>query len=102
MSLKPGMRLKSVTDTTEVVVVRGSDDPVEVCCGGVAMVAHGDEVAAGSPPAAGFDDGTELGKRYEDPESGLELLCTKGGPASLSIGTVLLTRREAKPLPSSD
>jgi len=43
-----------------------------------------------------------LGKRYEDEGSGLEILCTKPGPASLSIGADALHIKGAKPLPSSD
>jgi len=103
MSFKPGTRLKSVTDTTEVVIVRAGADAPELCCGGVAMVPHGSEVAvADASPATGFVEGTQIGKRYEHVEAGLEVLCTKAGPASLSVGSVLLTLKDAKPLPSSD
>ena len=35
---------------------------------------------------AGFDGGTQLGKRYADDELGLELLCTKAGEGSISVG----------------
>ena len=53
-------------------------------------------------PEPGFDGGTQLGKRYTDETGGLELLCTKGGPSSLSVGDVVLQIKDAKPLPSSD
>ena len=103
MSLKPGTRLKSVTDTTEVVIVRAGPDTPDLCCGGVAMVPHGAEVAdADASPVTGFDEGTKIGKRYEHVDAGLEVLCTKAGTGSLSIGSVLMTLKDAKPLPSSD
>jgi hypothetical protein len=61
----------------------------------------------GTPPAGpaaepGFDGGTALGKRYTDEEGALEVLCTKAGSSSLSVGDKLLQVKEAKPLPSSD
>jgi hypothetical protein len=54
---------------------------------------------AGEP---GFDKGTALGKRYTDDDGTLEVLCTKAGPSSLSLGDAPLDIKEAKPLPSSD
>lgn len=53
-------------------------------------------------PEPGFDEGTQMGKRYTDESGGLEVLCTKPGQSSLSIGETLLALKEAKPLPSSD
>ena len=85
MNLKPGSRLRSVTDTTEVVVVRSSADDIDLRCGGTPMVPHGTDVTQVDPDS-GFDEGTKVGKRYEDVDTGCELLCTKGGPGSLSIG----------------
>ncbi len=46
--------------------------------------------------------GTLLGKRYGDRGPGLELLCTKAGEGSLSLGDEPLPLKDAKPLPSSD
>jgi hypothetical protein len=51
---------------------------------------------------AGFDQGTQLGKRYADEELGVEVLCTKAGEGSLSVGETLLAVKGAKPLPASD
>ena len=99
MELKPGTRLKSAVDTTEVVVRPGSGD-VDVRCGGAPMGAEAGDGSSG--PAAGFDAGTQVGKRYEDVESGVELLCTKPGPGSLSIGERVIPLKQAKALPSSD
>jgi len=53
-------------------------------------------------PQSGFADGTLLGKRYVHETSGLELLCTKPGTGSLSVGDDVLTTQQAKTLPSSD
>ena len=100
MNLKPGTRLKSATDTTEVVVVRAGGDDIDLRCGGSPMGTDAADPAA--TPAAGFDGGTAVGKRYESTEAGLEVLCTKAGPGSLSIGDTVLNLKEAKPLPSSD
>ena len=103
MELKTGERLRSATDTTEVIVVRAPSESVDLRCGGHTMVPL--DAAAEAPNAkveAGFDEGTQLGKRYEDEGSGLEILCTKPGPASLSIGADALHIKGAKPLPSSD
>ena len=42
-----------------------------------------------------------MGKRYVD-ETGAELLVTKPGAGSLSIGETTLALKEVKPLPASD
>jgi hypothetical protein len=101
MELKAGARLKSAADTTEVIVVRAPGEPVDLRCGGHPMLAL-DETAPSAAVEAGFGDGCQLGKRYADEESGLELLCTKAGEGTLSIGTEPLGLKGAKPLPSSD
>ena len=102
MKLSPGARFRSVTDTTEVVVVRAGAEDVDLWCGGAAMTPQGTDAPTGGPPAAGFDAGTLVGKRYEDTDAGIEVLCTKAGPGSLSIGERAMTQKDAKPLPSSD
>jgi len=103
MELKSGSRLRSATDSTEVIVVRAPAEAIDLRCGGRPMEPL--DSAADAPSAAieaGFDEGTQLGKRYEDEGSGLEVLCTKPGPASLSVGADPLHIKGAKPLPSSD
>jgi hypothetical protein len=102
MDLKPGTRLRSVVGTTEVVVVRDGDRPIDLRCGGHPMVALTDEVPAGAALAVAHSSGTQLGKRYTDPNTGLELLCTRAGEASLAVGDKPLLVKHAKPLPSSD
>lgn len=66
----------------------------------MAVAGDGDGSQAALDP--GFAGGTQLGKRYVSDEAGLELLCTKPGEGSLSIGSDVLPTKDAKPLPSSD
>ncbi len=101
MQLKAGTRLRSATDACEVVVVRAPAEPVDLRCGGHAFLAADAEVTA-QGIEAGFDQGTQLGKRYSDDELGLEVLCTKAGEGSISVGETLLEVKGAKPLPASD
>ena len=100
--LKTGSRLRSAVCSTEVMVVAAPEGDVQVICGGAPMIDMAAEPPAGlsmSPDAA---KGSALGKRYVSEAGDLELLCTKPGEGSLGIGDVLLQRKEAKPLPSSD
>ena len=101
MDLKPGTRLRSQVCSTEVIVVRPPGQAVDLCCGGAPMVPVGD-VTEEQPLDAAHGGGTLLGKRYTDDASGIELLCTKAGAGSLSLGSTPITVKDAKPLPSSD
>jgi hypothetical protein len=97
---KAGSRLRSAVSDVEVVVVRPASDPVLLACGGEPMLALDDPNTTYSAPVGG--DVTALGKRYVDEQSGLELLCTKGGSGALMVDGRGLTIKGAKPLPSSD
>ncbi|HEV7759279.1 MAG TPA: hypothetical protein VGO78_09825 [Acidimicrobiales bacterium] len=101
MKLAPGTRLRSAVCDTQVVVVRAPDGPVDLRCGGAPLVPLDDASAQGAldPTEA---EGTLLGKRYADEDSGLELLCTKPGQGSLTCEGTRLPLKGAKPLPSSD
>lgn len=99
--MKPGTRLRSTVCDTSVVVVRTPGEVV-VECGGRPMVDGTAPAEATGTPAAGLAGGTVVGKRYEDIESGIEVLCVKAGAGSLAVGGRLLTLKDAKPLPSSD
>ena len=101
MRLKPGMRLRSATDSCEVVVIRAPAEPVDLRCGGHPVVPMEAEVTS-QRAEADFDGGTQLGKRYSDDELGIEILCTKAGEGSLSVGGAILAVKSAKALPSSD
>jgi hypothetical protein len=100
LTLKAGSRLKSTVCTVEVMVVRAPAGEVDLRCGGAAFGPAGS--AVDGSPATGFDGGTLMGKRYVDEAGGLEVLCTKAGPGSLSIGETALSIKDAKPLPASD
>ncbi|SNQ46855.1 conserved hypothetical protein [Frankia canadensis] len=102
LATKPGARFRSAVDATEIIVVKPAKDPVDLRCGGQPMVALGDDVPGGLALDPAFAGGTQLGKRFADTDTGLELLCTKGGEGSLSIGQTPLPLKDAKPLPSSD
>jgi hypothetical protein len=100
MKLKPGMRLHSTACSTEVVVVRASDDDAELTCCGAAM---GEGSRVGDALARGTsDEAILLGKRYTDEVTGIELLCTKAGPGPLACDGRVMGIKSAKPLPSSD
>jgi hypothetical protein len=82
--------------------VRPSKAPVNLECGGQPMVPHGTAPAAGLELSADFSAGSQVGKRYSDEETGLEVLCTKAGKGSLSIDGRPIGEKEAKKLPASD
>ncbi|MET0987726.1 MAG: hypothetical protein ABW034_20205 [Steroidobacteraceae bacterium] len=102
LQLKPGMRLRSAVCTTEMVVVRAPKVAVTVECGGTPMLPHGTQPPAGLSLASEFSAGTQVGKRYADETTGLELLCSKAGNGSLSIDGKPVAVKDAKKLPSSD
>jgi hypothetical protein len=99
--IKNGTRLQSQVCDTQVIVVRTADSLDDLRAGGVPMVPIDGQKASdvGLDPA--FSDGNAMGKRYVD-ETGAEVLVTKAGAGTLSIGTTALTLKEAKPLPASD
>ncbi len=98
--IKSGTRMKSQVDGTEVIVIRSADGLSELCCGGAPMVSletAADEIL----PDPELTSGTVLGKRYVD-GAAAEVLVTKAGVGTLTIGGTPLTVKEAKPLPASD
>jgi hypothetical protein len=103
VKLKPGTRLRSQVDGTEVIVVRSPADDLGVACGGQPMI---DVAAAPEPGLAAAEEpvaGTQLGKRYTIAgDAAIELLVTKPGKYGLSIDGTPLALKEAKPLPASD
>ncbi len=102
MELKAGLRLKSAVCETEVIIVRPATGDVDLRCGGTPMTPQEEAAGPRGSVAPEHDGGTLLGKRYASEALGLELLCTKPGKGSLSIGDEPLGLKEAKPLPSSD
>ncbi len=98
--VKNGTRLQSQVDDTQVIVVKSADSLDDLRCGGTAMIAlDAEKSPADIDPK--FSDGTVMGKRYVD-EGGAELLVTKAGQGTLTVGETPLSLKEAKPLPASD
>jgi hypothetical protein len=103
MKLKPGMRLRSQVDATEVIVIRLGSAEAAVACGGHPMIEVQAEATPGLTPAGGPGHGTRLGKRYTGgADSGLELLVTRPGSCDLTVDGEPVLIKEAKPLPASD
>jgi hypothetical protein len=102
--IKNGTRLQSQVCDTQVIVVRSADSLDDLRAGGAPMVPIGtDSPGKDSELAidAALSDGNLMGKRYVD-DGGAEVLVTKAGTGTLSVGATPLTIKEAKPLPASD
>lgn len=101
LTLKPGTRIFSAIDSTELIAVKAPADPVELTIGGHPAVLDADQREPGDP-ADGHDGGVAIGKRYVNADNTVELLVTKPGAAVPAIAGELLVVKEAKPLPASD
>ncbi len=99
--IKNGTRLRSQVCDAQVIVVRSADSLDDLRCGGHPMVALDAETSGEVTLDPLWSEGAVMGKRYVD-ESGAEVLVTKAGEGSLSVGSTPLTLKEAKPLPASD
>ncbi|WP_396927784.1 hypothetical protein [Mycolicibacterium sp.] len=99
--IKNGARLRSQVCDTQVIVVRSAASLDDLRAGGAPMIPLDEAVDTTLSLDEAFADGTQMGKRYVD-EAGAELLVTKAGKGSLSIGTIPLNVKDAKPLPASD
>ncbi len=102
MELKPGSRWKSAVCDAEFVVVRPPKTPASLECGGAPVIPHGQAKEAGGVLSADHSAGSAAGKRYADPETGLEALCSKAGAGSLSVDGRAISATDAKKLPASD
>lgn len=99
--IKTGTRLQSQVCDTQVIVVKAADSLDDLRCGGHPMVPLGAEPSDVAEPDPAFADGSSMGKRYVD-AGGAEILVTKAGAGSLSVGATALTPKAANPLPASD
>ena len=99
--IKNGTRLQSQVCDTQVIVVRSADSLDDLRAGGAPMVPVGSQPDTGLSIDPDLSGGTLMGKRYVD-DAGAEVLVTKAGAGSLSIGSTPLQIKEAKPLPASD
>ncbi len=102
LHLTAGMRLSGAACTTEIVVVKAPQAPVDLRIGGHPALKPGedrvDATAVTTPPEAA----AVMGKRYVDVTGELEVLCVKAGAGAISVGDDLCEIKDAKPLPSSD
>src|SRR6478736_3225632 len=99
--IKNGTRLQSQVCDTHVIVVRTANSLDDLRAGGAPMVPIGDDTDAGLAIDPALSDGNLMGKRYVD-DSGAEVLVTKAGMGTLTVGATPLSTKEAKPLPASD
>lgn len=102
MELKPGSRWKSSVCPAEVVVVKPPKTESSLECGGHPMVPIASEAPDGVSLVEVSGEIAQMGKRYFDEETGIELLCSKGGAGALTLNGRALRRKEPKALPSSD
>jgi hypothetical protein len=99
--IKNGTRLQSQVCDTQVIVVKAADSLDDLRCGGQPMVPIDADKTADAALDPALSEGNVMGKRYVD-EGGAEVLVTKAGAGTLSIGATALSLKEAKPLPASD
>ena len=102
IQLKTGARYRSQVCDTEFIVVRPLPGDLDLRCGGHPVIDIKAEPDPGTSVQAGADGGSELGKRYTDPSSRLEVLVTKAGKGTLALQGEPLVLKDAKPLPASD
>jgi hypothetical protein len=83
--LAPASRLVSTSCSTQVIVVRAPESAVHVTCGATPMAildaTEPRPLGAVPPESAGILQG----KRYQDPVSGLEVLCTQTGIGPIEV-----------------
>src|SRR3546814_18089848 len=82
------------------MVVKSPAGEHELRCGGAEMIAP--SAAGGGELDAAFAGQTLIGKRYVNEDESLELLCTKGGKGSLSLGSTPLDVKQATHFPPWD
>jgi hypothetical protein len=99
--IKSGTRLKSQVCDTQVIVVKTAESLDDLRAGGAAMVSLDDDGPRSATLDPAFATGSVMGKRYVD-DAGAEVLVTKPGAGTLSVGNVPLTLKTANPLPASD
>jgi hypothetical protein len=98
--VKPGERFRALNTGADVIVTRAAKGDIHLTCAGVEMVAITATVE--EPLAVTVDETVALGKRYEDAETGLELLCTKAGGGPLECDGRALTIVTPKLMPATD
>jgi hypothetical protein len=103
VELRPGTRLKSAVDGTEVIVVKPPNDSgARVYCGGAEMLFATDTATPRGTPDPAAAGGSLLGKRYVDEVTETELLCTRPGDGTLGVDGRDLQIKPAIALPTTD
>lgn len=100
--LKAGMRLKSATCSSQIMMVVVPARDVNLTCGGKPVVELSAPDGAGGQVDPAHKQGTQMGKRYTNAAGDIEILCTKPGEGGLAVDGEVLQVKGAKPLPSSD
>lgn len=99
--LRAGTRLESQVCETNVIVVKTSESLNDLRAGGARMVPMGGERTSDVALDPVMAQGNSMGKRYVDAD-GAEVLVTRSGAGTLSIGDMPLVLKAANPLPASD
>ena len=99
--IKNGTRLQSQVCDTQLIVVRTTDSLDDLRVGGAPVVPIGTPTDPSLTLDEQFAGGALMGKRYVD-DTGAEVLVTKAGTGTPSIGATPMQLKEAKPLPASD
>jgi len=99
--VRNGTRLQSQVCDTQVIVIKATNALDDLRCGGALMVPIGAENSNDLQLDLALADGSVMGKRYVD-NTGAEVLVTKAGVGTLTVGCTPLALKEAKPLPASD
>jgi hypothetical protein len=99
--IKAGTRLRSQVCETQVIIVKSAESLADLRAGGAPMVGIDAEIAPHATLDPDFAGGSVLGKRYIG-DGGAEVLVTKAGRGTLSLGDAPLQLKEANPLPASD
>jgi hypothetical protein len=101
MDLTPGTRMRSVSCTTEIIVIAGRAG--ELTCDGQRMIPKSETDASPAPPRDDpANDATLLGKRYRTPDGTVQVLCVQQGRGALAFDGILLELIKPKTLPASD
>src|ERR1700722_2406060 len=99
LKLKPGMRLRSITCETQIIIVRPPKPGAEISCGGYPMTAVDSPANDSAQIDPAFANGTAIGKRYTDEAETFEVLCVRAGAGTLALGATPLRQKSARTLP---
>ena len=97
MPAETGKRYVCATCGAEVIVTRGGDEVLYCDHGGGQGRAEAEDLDEREGSVA-----IQLGRRYVDEQSGIQVLCTKAGEGSLFIGEREMEVQQPRALPSSD